>query len=204
MGWNKNGVGQQFPIYTPGSVLTPGGFATMGFGPPAAIGAKIASPDRTVVRRSWVMADSARTLPRSRRRVENGLAIIWLVMNNNAYGTIAGLQKAAYGLTHGTLFPAAKVGWDAQKPNYAEIARAYGCEAERLTSAADLASRAQARAGRRPALSTRRPDEEQPDADHRATGTSSTSTRRTRSSSTRRRTDVTTNRDILVSEVRAA
>ena len=44
VGWNKNGVGQQFPIYTPGSVLTPGGFATMGFGPPAAIGAKIARP----------------------------------------------------------------------------------------------------------------------------------------------------------------
>ena len=44
VGWNKNGVGQQFPVYTPGSVLTPGGFATMGFGPPAAIGAKIAAP----------------------------------------------------------------------------------------------------------------------------------------------------------------
>ena len=44
VGWNKNGVGQQFPIYTPGSVLTPGGYATMGFGPPAALGAKIAAP----------------------------------------------------------------------------------------------------------------------------------------------------------------
>ena len=26
-------------------------------------------------------------------------------MNNNAYGTIAGLQKAHYGLTYGTTFP---------------------------------------------------------------------------------------------------
>ena len=32
VGWNKNGVGQQFDILTPGSILTPGGFATMGFG----------------------------------------------------------------------------------------------------------------------------------------------------------------------------
>ena len=40
VGWNKNGVGQQFPIYTPGSIHTPGGFATMGFGAPAALGAK--------------------------------------------------------------------------------------------------------------------------------------------------------------------
>ena len=49
VGWNKNGVGQQFPIYTPGSILTPGGYATMGFGAPAAIGAKMACPDRVVV-----------------------------------------------------------------------------------------------------------------------------------------------------------
>ena len=49
VGWNKNGVGQQFPIYTPGSILTPGGYATMGFGAPAALGAKLACPDRVVV-----------------------------------------------------------------------------------------------------------------------------------------------------------
>jgi acetolactate synthase-1/2/3 large subunit len=137
VGWNKNGVGQQFPVYTPGSVLTPGGFATMGFGPPAAIGAKIAAPDRVVL--SLVGDGGFGQNPAAlATAAEHGLAIIWLVMNNNAYGTIAGLQKAAYGLTHGTLFPAAKVGWDAQKPNYAEIARAYGCEGERLKSAADL------------------------------------------------------------------
>ena len=137
VGWNKNGVGQQFPVYTPGSVLTPGGFATMGFGPPAAIGAKIAAPDRVVL--SLVGDGGFGQNPSVlATAVEQGLAIIWLVMNNNAYGTIAGLQKAAYGLTHGTLFPAA-TGWDAQKPNYAEIARAYGCEGERLKSAADLA-----------------------------------------------------------------
>jgi len=138
VGWNKNGVGQQFPVYTPGSVLTPGGFATMGFGPPAAVGAKIAAPTRVVL--SLVGDGGFGQNPAVlATAVERGLAIIWLVMNNNAYGTIAGLQKAAYGLTHGTLFPVANVGWDAQKPDYAEIARAYGCEGERLSSAADLA-----------------------------------------------------------------
>ena len=137
VGWNKNGVGQQFPVYTPGSVLTPGGFATMGFGPPAAIGAKIARPDRVVL--SLVGDGGFGQNPSAlATAVEHDLAIIWLVMNNNAYGTIAGLQKAAYGLTYGTLFPVAKTGWDAQTPNYAEIARAYGCEGERLKSAGDL------------------------------------------------------------------
>jgi acetolactate synthase-1/2/3 large subunit len=138
VGWNKNGVGQQFPIYTPGSVLTPGGYATMGFGPPAAIGAKIARPDRTVI--SLVGDGGFGQNPAAlATAVEQKLAIVWLVMNNNAYGTIAGLQKAAYGLTHGTLFPVAEGSWSEQKPNYAEIARAYGCEGERLQSAADLA-----------------------------------------------------------------
>jgi acetolactate synthase I/II/III large subunit len=138
VGWNKNGVGQQFPVYAPGSVLTPGGFATMGFGPPAAIGAKIAAPQRTVL--SLVGDGGFGQNPAVlATAVEHQLPIIWLVMNNNAFGTIAGLQKAAYGLTHGTLFPSATGGWGDQKPNYAEIARAYGCEAERLTSAADLA-----------------------------------------------------------------
>ncbi len=167
VGWNKNGVGQQFPVYTPGSVLTPGGFATMGFGPPAAIGAKFAAPDRVVV--SLVGDGGFGQNPAAlATAVEHGLAIVWLVMNNNAFGTIAGLQKAAYGLTHGTLFPSATVGWDAQKPDYAEIARGYGCEAERLRSAADLAPALRRALVVQQAVPARRAHEEQPDADHRA------------------------------------
>jgi acetolactate synthase-1/2/3 large subunit len=138
VGWNKNGVGQQFPIYTPGSFLTPGGFATMGFGPSAAIGAKMARPDRVVI---CLVGDGGfgQNPAALATAVEQNLPIVWLVMNNNAYGTIAGLQLAAYGITHGTLFPPASGGWEQQTPNYADIARAYGCLGERLTSAAALA-----------------------------------------------------------------
>lgn len=137
VGWNKNGVGQQFPIYTPGSILTSGGYATMGFGPPAAIGAKMACPDKVVI--SLVGDGGFGQNPAAlATAVEQNLAIIWLIMNNNAYGTIAGLQKAAYGLTHGTLFPTAAGSWAEQTPNYAQIARAYGCLGERLSSAAEL------------------------------------------------------------------
>jgi len=138
VGWNKNGVGQQFPIYTPGSVLTPGGYATMGFGPPAAIGAKLAAPDRTVI--SLVGDGGFGQNPAAlATAVEQDLAIVWVVMNNNAYGTIAGLQQAHYGLTLGTLFPGEQGGWSEMRPKYAEIARAYGCEAERIESAAQFA-----------------------------------------------------------------
>ena len=46
VGWNKNGVGQQFPITVPGTFITPSGLATMGFGPAAALGVKMAQPHR--------------------------------------------------------------------------------------------------------------------------------------------------------------
>ena len=88
VGWNKNGVGQQFDILTPGSILTPGGFATMGFGPPAAIGAKIANPDRVVI--SLVGDGGFGQNPAMlATAVEQNLGIVWIVMNNNAFGTLA-------------------------------------------------------------------------------------------------------------------
>ena len=136
VGWNKNGVGQQFSILEPGSILTPGGFATMGFGPPAAIGAKLAAPDRVVL--SLVGDGGFGQNPSMlATAVELNLHIIWLVMNNNAFGTIAGLQKAHYGTTYGTSFPGTaavpKYG-----PKYSEIAKAYGAEGIKIKTASEL------------------------------------------------------------------
>lgn len=130
VGWNKNGVGQQFDILDPGSILTPGGFATMGFGPPAAIGAKLAAPEKIVM--SLVGDGGFGQNPAMlATAIELNLHIIWLVMNNNAFGTIAGLQKAHFASTYGTIF---------SKPfnDYAKIAEAYGAKAIRITKADEL------------------------------------------------------------------
>ncbi len=132
VGWNKNGVGQQFPILEPGTFITPGGFATMGFGPSAAIGVKLAAPDRTVI--SLVGDGGFGQNPAMlMTAVELDLAIVWVVMNNNAFGTIAGLQMAHYDLTYGTTFPG-QIGDGT--PDYAAIARAYGAEGVRVETAA--------------------------------------------------------------------
>jgi acetolactate synthase I/II/III large subunit len=132
VGWNKNGVGQQFDILTPGSILTPGGFATMGFGSPAAIGAKIACPDRVVV--SLVGDGGFGQNPAAlATAVEENVPVIWVIMNNGAYGTIAGLQKAHYGTTVGTIFH--KPDGEPYSPDYAALARAYGVEGVRINSA---------------------------------------------------------------------
>ncbi|WP_438955025.1 thiamine pyrophosphate-binding protein [Cognatiyoonia sp.] len=136
VGWNKNGVGQQFDILTPGSILTPGGFATMGFGPPAAIGAKLAAPERVVI--SLVGDGGFGQNPSMlATAVELNLGIVWLVMNNNAFGTIAGLQKAHYGLTYGTTFPGSADA-PANGPSYSDIAKAYGAVGLRIASADEL------------------------------------------------------------------
>jgi len=132
VGWNKNGVGQQFPVYTPGSILTPGGYATMGFGGPAALGAKLAAPERVVV--SLVGDGGFGQNPALlATAVEENIPVVWVVMNNFAFGTIAGLQLAHYGTTTGTVFH--KDGKPYQA-DFAALARAYGAEGIKVESAA--------------------------------------------------------------------
>ncbi|CAN5207543.1 biosynthetic-type acetolactate synthase large subunit [soil metagenome] len=132
VGWNKNGVGQQFPVYTPGSILTPGGFATMGFGAPAAIGAKMACPDKVVVA---LVGDGGfgQNPAMLATALEEDVAVIWIVMNNAAYGTIAGLQMAHYGTTLGCVF---KKNGEPYTTDFAAIARAYGIDGVKIDSAA--------------------------------------------------------------------
>ncbi|MCO6501717.1 MAG: thiamine pyrophosphate-binding protein [Acidimicrobiales bacterium] len=131
VGWNKNGVGQQYPILEPGTFITPGGFATMGFGPSAAIGVKFARPDRTVV--SLVGDGGFGQNPAFlATAVEHDLGLVWVVMNNNAFGTIAGLQKAHYDTTYGTTFPG-QIG--DSMPDYAAIAEAYGAVGMKVRAA---------------------------------------------------------------------
>jgi acetolactate synthase-1/2/3 large subunit len=134
VGWNKNGVGQQFPIYEPGSVLTPGGYATMGFGAPAAIGAKIGCPKRAVV--SLVGDGGFGQNPALLATAyEQNAAVIWIIMNNRAFGTIAGLQKAHFGTTLGTVFEKDGAPYS---PDFAAIARAYGIEGTRIEDPKDF------------------------------------------------------------------
>lgn len=134
VGWNKNGVGQQFPIYEPGSILIPGGYATMGFGGPAAMGAKLANPDKVVIALIGDGGFGQNPAQLATARHE-GIAVIWLIMNNNAFGTIAGLEKAHYQTTFGTVFE--KDG-QSTSPDYAAIARAYGVEGIRISKAEEF------------------------------------------------------------------
>ncbi len=132
VGWNKNGLAQQYDIVVPGTFVTPGGFATMGFGSPAALGVKLAAPGRPVIALigDGGFGQNPAVLATARRE---GIAVVWVVMNNNAFGTIAGLEKANYGTTFGTTF--AVEGGDDMWIDYAEIAKGYGIRSIRVESA---------------------------------------------------------------------
>ena len=134
VGWNKNGVGQQFPILEPGTIFTPGGYATMGFGAPAALGAKVARPDRVVVA---LVGDGGfgQNPAMLATAFEEDIAVVWVVMNNYAFGTIAGLEKAHYGTTYGTVFEKNGVPYS---PDYAALAKAYGVDGVKIGSATEF------------------------------------------------------------------
>ena len=146
VGWNKNGVGQQYPVDTPDSFLTPGGFSTMGFGPSAVIGVASAETGRPAIA---LVGDGAFGSNPSvvATAVEMGIAPIWIVMNNAAFGTIAGLQRKHYGTGYGCEFLA---DGHAYTPDFAAMARACGADGVTIGSAEELepALRVAVRSGR--------------------------------------------------------
>ena len=134
VGWNKNGVGQQYPVDSPDSFLTPGGFSTMGFGPAAVIGVASAATGRPAVA---LVGDGAFGSNPSvvATAVEMGIAPLWVVMNNAAFGTIAGLQRKHYGSGYGCEFEA---DGHAYTPDFAAMAQACGADGVAIERADQL------------------------------------------------------------------
>jgi len=134
VGWNKNGVAQQYPVDTPDAFLTPGGFSTMGFGPAAVLGVVAAGVDRPAIA---LVGDGAfGSNPNVvATAVEMGIAPLWVVMNNRAFGTIAGLERKHYGTGYGCEFLAEGQPYS---PDFAAIARACGADGKRIERVADL------------------------------------------------------------------
>ena len=135
VGWNKNGVGQQFDVTKPGTIFHPGGLATMGFGSAAVLGAKLAAPDKKVI--TLIGDGGFGTNPSVlATAVEQNIAVVWVIMNNNAFGTIAGLTKSHYDHTFGTIFTTPDGNF--YNPEWAEIAKAYGVKARKIKSASEF------------------------------------------------------------------
>jgi acetolactate synthase-1/2/3 large subunit len=134
VGWNKNGVSQQFPITVPGTFVTPSGLATMGFGPAAVLGVKLAQPRRAAV--ALIGDGGFGTNPSVvATAMEADLPVVWLVMDNAGFGTIAGLESNHYGWSFGCMFE--RCG-EPYRVDYAAMARACGANGVMINAADEL------------------------------------------------------------------
>jgi acetolactate synthase-1/2/3 large subunit len=134
VGWNKNGVAQQFKITVPGTFITPSGLATMGFGPAAVLGVKVAQPKRAAVA---LIGDGGFGSNPSviATAMEAGLNVVWVVMDNAAFGTIAGLEQMHYDSSFGCVF---ECGGKPYRVDFAAMARACGARGVMVQSADEL------------------------------------------------------------------
>lgn len=124
-----------WPFTASGRLLYPTGFATLGYGLPAAIGAKVAEPNRAVIA---LVGDGALmfSVQELVTCAELRLPLPIIVADNGGYGEIR--QQ----MTDREIAP---LGVNLARPDIAAMARAMGCHGVRATdanAAADLTARA--------------------------------------------------------------
>jgi acetolactate synthase-1/2/3 large subunit len=135
VGWNKNGAGQQLVTTMPQSFITSGGLATMGYSPAAAIGAKIAAPNRPVVALvgdgGFLSVAGAVTTA-----VELGIPVVWVIFNNFCFSTIRTVGTTYFNNSYGTEFRTPD--GEPYNPDFLLFAQAFGIEGARVEEPDDL------------------------------------------------------------------
>ncbi|HEV8614361.1 MAG TPA: thiamine pyrophosphate-binding protein [Methylomirabilota bacterium] len=119
----------RFPVLAPRTFLYPVGSAVLGYGVPAAIGAKIACPDRPVIA---VAGDGGFmfSVAELATAVKERLPIVFLVVNDDRFGAIKWLQEKFFDGRWGEA--------DLSNPDFPALARAFGARGERVASVAAL------------------------------------------------------------------
>jgi len=117
-----------FQVLAPRMYLYPAGFVTLGFGLPAAIGAKVANPGRPVLA---ICGDGGflYTANELATAVQHEANIVVLLVNDNQFGILEPQQRQRYGRTSMI---------DLRNPDFVALARAFGAYAVRLNSPADV------------------------------------------------------------------
>ncbi len=127
---NFSGWVQRFYQYTGFRTQLGPTNGAMGYGVPAAVSAKLAYPDRTVVCFSGD-GDFLMTGQELATAVQFGAAVVFVVVNNGMYGTIRMHQERAY--------PARTYGTALRNPDFAQLARAYGAHGAVVEKTAQFA-----------------------------------------------------------------
>jgi acetolactate synthase I/II/III large subunit len=126
VGQNQMWSALYFQALKPRTFISSGGLGTMGFGFPAAIGAKVACPDRPVVDiagdGSFIMSEQELACS-----VTENIPVIVIVLNNSVLGMVAQWQRMLYKRR----YMAINLG---KTPDFVKLAEAYGAQGLRVTS----------------------------------------------------------------------
>ena len=124
VGQNQMWAAQHYFYDKPNSFLTSGGLGTMGFGLPAAMGAKVGCPDRPV----WVIDGDGSiqmTIQELATLVQNDIAVKIAILNNGYLGMIRQWQELFYGKRY--------VASPLSCPDFVKIAEGYHLPGVRVT-----------------------------------------------------------------------
>ncbi len=131
VGQNQMMSARYFRYSMPRSIVTSGGLGTMGFGLPAAIGAKMGAPERMVC---YFSGDGGfqMTIEELGTIMQYGTPIKMIVLNNSFLGNVRQWQELFYGARFSQT--------PMLNPDFCMIARAYGIRAEDVADRDDLPS----------------------------------------------------------------
>ena len=112
-----------WPAYEPRTWLLPAGFGTLGYALPAAVGAKIACPDRPVVA---LIGDAGVmfTIQDLMTAIQEKVPITVVIFNDEGYGVERRHQDHLYGR---------RCGVDIRPPDFMKLAEAFGAAGLRVT-----------------------------------------------------------------------
>ena len=121
---------QHFQVIEPRTFFSSGGLGTMGFGFPAALGAKVARPDVPVVDiagdGSFLMTENSLATS-----VEEQIPVTVVILNNRMLGMVAQWQRFFYNRR----YSAVQLG---KSPDFVKLAESYGAEGVRVNTIAEL------------------------------------------------------------------
>ncbi len=129
VGQHQMWTAQYYKVHEPGTFITSGGLGTMGFGLPAAIGAKMARPDKEV----WaIVGDGGFQMTQAELQtlVQENVKVNIAIINNGYLGMVRQWQHFFYDRRYSAT--------PMSSPDYVKLADAHGLPGVRVTRRADV------------------------------------------------------------------
>ena len=129
VGQHQMWTAQYYKVREPGTFITSGGLGTMGFGLPAAIGAKLARPDKEV----WAIVGDGgfqMTQAELQTMVQENIKVNVAIINNGYLGMVRQWQQ----FFHDRRYSSTPM----SSPDYVKLADAHGLPGVRVTKRADM------------------------------------------------------------------